>query len=103
MEENQSEEPAQERPLTEQERRANLSALLGEKEADRFFFAAHESEYSSSSPAASTRTSSVNWKVVGVFAALFIAVLIIGSAVTGASVQEESIDPPPALVGRMIV
>lgn len=91
------------RPLTEEERRENLRKLLGEDKADNFFDATYIPTLEVGSGLKTSRAlpesnSLVNWKLIGVFAVIFILVLIGAGYVTGPRVQEETVDAPTSLV-----
>jgi hypothetical protein len=94
----------EDRPLTEEERRENLRKMLGEDKADDYFDAAYippTTELSSNvrTPRELTEnTSLVNWRLIGIFALIFVLVMIGAGYVTGQNVQEETVDTPTSII-----
>lgn len=88
----------EDRPLTEEERRENLRKILGEDKADVFFDGLVAPGGGASSvddvKVVDEPNSGINWKLIGIFAVIFVLVMIGAGAVAGAGIQEETIDTP---------
>lgn len=92
------------RPLSEEERRRNLEALLAGKDIEEYFDAppmiTHVDEHGEVNRVERTSATS-RWRLPLILLGIFIAITILAGALTSNSEQEETIDTPTGGVGSL--
>jgi len=94
------------RPLSEEERRRNLEALLAGEDIEEYFDAppmvTHVNEHGETERVERvSASSSSRWRLPLILLGVFVAITILAGVLTSNSEQEETIDTPTGGVGSL--